>query len=376
MCCSDFKKVITFALIFFAGFEVCANELTWEEGSTVATVEKKQITLQPGELPQEFELASAGARWVRLVLRAHEGKARLQIMDLANSVVETISISPDEPIVTKPISLARGRLKVLNNSHSVSLLAIIREKSPISVESNVNGKQLRDIQDEALFFQGVSRGIALIEFQKNNDIKRCNGFALSKRLIITNDHCIGDDDPFKSEFKPRAYFDFVGDGSSVEVPIEARIAGIQKDLDFAVLIIPKGHGLDSGRILKVVSDEASTLASPSALRLLQYYEPEGWAMRSSYDKDCRIWASPVDGRAKDTDAAHGCDCEKGSSGAPLLRAYDGAVVGLHHWGKNLVPKWDYNKSIRSLLFINELKRLKTANSELFKGSNIVDSSIK
>jgi len=345
------------------------SQFQWEEAAIIANITKPNIILKPTDTPREVRLAKEGVRWARLVVEGGDRKGQLEILDASNARAATLDVPPGQTVVTQPLSLPLARLRVSDDSASVTVAEIIKGASPISVESWVNGEQLRNIGDESQAVQKSSKGIAIIEFVKDGKSRRCNGFAISNRLIATNDHCIGNDLPFKERFTPRAYFDFTAEGSWHEIPIVGRVKDIKSDLDLALLIVPESATIDTRRILKVVSDESTSLTKASALRLLQYYQPDGWVMRVSYDQDCRVWAVPVDGRGDKTDLAHGCDCEKGTSGAPLLRATDGAVVGLHHLGNNR-PSWDYNRGIRIGLLKTELNTVKATKPELFEGSKL------
>lgn len=370
MRCLISKTDVYLIVIFFLLTPlVYADESQWEEAAVIANITKPNIILKPRETPRELRLANEGVRWARLIVEGGDRKGQLDILDASNSRAASLDVPPGQTVVTQPLSLPIARLRVSDDSGSMTVVEVIKGTSPISVESWVNGEQLRNIGYESQAVQESSKGIAIIEFVKGGKTRRCNGFAISNRLIATNDHCIGDDLPFKERFTPRAYFDFTAEGSWHEIQIVSRVTGIKSDLDLALLIVPEQAKIDTGRILKVVSDESKSLTQNSALRLLQYYEPDGWVMRASYDQDCRVWNVPVDGRGENTDFAHGCDCEKGTSGAPLLRATDGAVVGLHHWGNNR-PAWDFNKGIRIGLLKTELETVKAARPELFEGSKL------
>lgn len=314
----------------------------------------------PGKPPVEVELLEPGEISARLILAAAGGPVEIRVQDLHDQPVATIPIGAGGGrVITPSLTLPRGRLSVVSGTARVKVLGVVREQLPIAVESVYADLQLRSVTEESEVVRNTARGIGMVEYSQSGVVNRCNGFLVSKRLFATNEHCISSDSVFAEIYSPRLYFD----GGSIEVPVVERIGGIASEVDLALLVIEPQPAL-ANRVVSMASDES--LVSSGALRLVQYYAPESWALRSSYDTNCRILEVPVRGRGAATDLAHGCDCERGTSGAPILRTTDAAVIALHHWGSN-TPEWNYNKAVRMTMIATEMRRVRTRRPDLFEG---------
>jgi V8-like Glu-specific endopeptidase len=98
-------------------------------------------------------------------------------------------------------------------------------------------------------------------------------------------------------------------------------------------------------------DVTSNLLKGSGVIVIQH--PAGKPKKIA-KTNCLIEDVPVDGRREDSDFAHSCDTEGGSSGSRVSDT-NGRLVGLHHYGFDEGGIWSRNSAITLSVIAADLK---------------------
>lgn len=172
-----------------------------------------------------------------------------------------------------------------------------------------------------------SRSIAIIHLIMSDGSGRetnCTGFLLTQDVIMTNQHCISADWQLETA---KAVFGFE---SLPPVPTESdqipftRILMQDQTLDFAVLELKWAARV----VWQPARIDTQPLTKNQQLILIQHpsNQPKAFSLIG-----CTVDSVVVADLPKySNDFYHLCDCEGGSSGAPVIDDTTGRVVGLQH----------------------------------------------
>ena len=172
----------------------------------------------------------------------------------------------------------------------------------------------------------AGRPVAKIAFVSNKGPAVCTGFMISESRMLTNHHCINNDEICKSA---DVIFGFhkPSDPLGEEVQKCLRLVDEDEELDAALIEVAGSPGTRWGSL--AFSDGDANVPEPTVV----VQHPAGFHKFVSR-KDCVVSTMPADGvkEGEGSDFGHSCDTMEGSSGSPVLRRADLKVVGLHHWG--------------------------------------------
>jgi hypothetical protein len=178
---------------------------------------------------------------------------------------------------------------------------------------------------EHRFYQW-GRPIAELTFVSSDSHKEtnCTAFLLSSILLLTNAHCISQDWQVRTAAARFGLETGSTDQSTYQIE---RIVLTNHDLDFTLLRMV--GSADAWGAVAIGS------AAVKNERMVMIQQPNGGVKKIAVRK-CQVQHLSASGLSNQlTDFYHLCDSEGGSSGAPLMDAENGAVVGLHHAGQ-----WD------------------------------------
>jgi V8-like Glu-specific endopeptidase len=184
-----------------------------------------------------------------------------------------------------------------------------------------------------------SNSVAKLTFRAEDGVSYlCTGFMVAPSRLLTNEHCINNDERCSTM---RAIFGYLDEAARVE---QARCRGIvvtDPARDLALIELDRRAG-DRWGVLTL----ASAVPAPGATLYMPQH-PDGRPQEISIT-ECGIIQSLVPGVSGETDFSHGCDTEGGASGSPVIDAATQAVVGLHHWGFEAPPSpfRDVNRAVR------------------------------
>jgi V8-like Glu-specific endopeptidase len=285
---------------------------------------------------------------VRVPKRDGMEAVELLIQDRSGSVVERFGGASLERLA------GRWSLSVPGDYALVSLVApetpvgveividaVTRTTTPGTLLSVIGPSELQQIADYAQdpFISGLARPVAKLAFVAGGISYVCSGFMISEDRLMTNEHCVADHATCLTTI---AIFDYQLTPSGLPNPgVQYRCADVlaaDHELDVAVLRLEQSPGLTWG-MLHLTADMT---APAEALMIVQH--PGGRPKMISLI-ECAVTQPVAPGRGPETDIAHRCDTEGGSSGSPIMRA-DGRVVGLHHFGVGQGAFWNENRGVR------------------------------
>lgn len=152
----------------------------------------------------------------------------------------------------------------------------------------------------------------------------CTGFMLNDTLLMTNEHCIHDDEEARSTL---AEFGYDTTAAHTDVVRVEKLVALDPALDFALVRLEAKPPAKYGH---VVLETSAGLADDSDLAIIQH--PQGEPKMVSL-VDCKVRGVDRVGVGGDkSDFGHLCDTLPGSSGSPVFSRSSGHVVGLHHLG--------------------------------------------
>ena len=187
----------------------------------------------------------------------------------------------------------------------------------------------------------AGRSVAKLSFFVGRRQYTCTGFMISDYILLTNEHCVNSQDICNTTTAVFGYkwiragtgFDLnIGEAFACEEYIYSNFPA-----DWSLLKINGAAGAkDRWGHLTVAP---ARVAPNTPMFMIQH--PAGYPKIVS-KRDCRVVTHNASGRVAglETDFGHSCDTVRGSSGAPMLSADLGVVVGQHHWGFDRSdPRW-------------------------------------
>jgi len=209
-----------------------------------------------------------------------------------------------------------------------------------------NDPKLRPISayasDKSLLAE--ARSVAKLRAVGEDAVGTCTGFMVGSDLLLTNEHCVPTPSICESM---QAHFDW--DPRTAE-PADKRfecvkLERVDHNLDYALVRLKGNPGRqDRWGQLSLL---ARSPMQGERLYVIQY--PGTREEKQVAREGCALVTPAAPGRipSSQTDFGHSCDTKTGSSGSPVLDLSH-RVVGLHHWGFDLLDmRWnDENRAVR------------------------------
>lgn len=202
----------------------------------------------------------------------------------------------------------------------------------------------------------LADSVVFLSFIRGTEYKVCTGFYLGGEHVLTNEHCVPDDDVCGTAVLVTGYAldDFGRPVFDRQFQCQEVVAA-DHALDYSVVRIEAGNDLGMTPLPLLETDPSA--AHPAVLVQHPAGEPKQMASRG-----CTIIELPVAGRAEDLDFSHRCDTLGGSSGSPVIVAVAGSdgtethcVAGLHHFGFTDAGEFQtFNRAVRASLLTASL----------------------
>lgn len=252
-----------------------------------------------------------------------------------------------------------------------ALVSLVAAEQPVGVEvvidavarTTTSGVRLSIIGPSELqpisayghdpFIGSLARAVAKLAFVANGQTYVCSGFMIGTDLLMTNEHCVNLQQTCLTTVAIFGYQavpgGFVDRGSQYRC---VELVTADYELDVALLRLERDPGGVWG-MLEVSETDATT---NDAVMIIQH--PGGRPKEISLI-ECAVSNAVAEGRGRETDVAHRCDTEGGSSGSPIVDTR-GRVVGLHHYGVGTGDFSNQNRGVRmSRIVRSVLPRLNT-----------------
>ena len=238
---------------------------------------------------------------------------------------------------------------------------------PSSSQANIFGNDERtQLINETLITQKIVKVITKFDgFDEG-----CTGALIGDNQVLTNRHCIFDDEISGDTLTRRSGRTSVYVGYNRGVSIDSAEAvsaiygdGVGIDTDWAILTLDRPLGMIYGAFsVRAIPVRMRSFQLP--VRLVAYH---GDLPDSRYDETCSVMF-PRDAIAPMILLQHNCDTAQGSSGAPILQCddYDCWITGVN------VAQKDPTQVLKRH---PELKGLKLANLEMDAANLAVDAAV-
>lgn len=191
----------------------------------------------------------------------------------------------------------------------------------------------------------------------------CTGFLLTQDLLLTNQHCIKNNDEARSTI---AEFKYENPNPRPGQYRVQKIEAVDVGLDYALV---RMAGLPGGKFKQVSIIREPTLADHAELFVIQH--PEGKPKMVAID-NCQVEGIARTGVGGDvTDFGHICDTMGGSSGSPVFFKQSKAVAGLHHLGFREGVDKPINQAVYFTKIFSDLKlRNSAVYDEIMKTARV------
>ncbi|MEY8880801.1 serine protease [Donghicola sp. XS_ASV15] len=298
------------------------------------------------------EISLAGADYIRLLLRTEGASfpddARLVIFGAMDQSLEVgLAAIPEAGQWTPLLPFGRARLALVSDSRLPDTAALVIESiaiqsTKIARYSTYGENQLTPINNPEVpeEFQALGPPVALLSFVEGGFARTCSGFLIGSDQLMTNEHCIRDQETCASMTAVFGYeYDQTG---RLGIGAQATCAGVDllrmnPALDVSVVTLDRpmddAYGLVEILPMETVPEMPMVVVQHSGS------QPKQISML-----DCTAGELRVAGRGEATDFTHTCDTSGGSSGAPVFDR-QGRLVGLHHFGFQDGDAWDSNRAV-------------------------------
>lgn len=288
---------------------------------------------------------------------------QIRIRDLSGQEVE--SVAGGSPVLatgefwSKEVPGRGAEVELVSNTGGQGLeIAVDRYAYRVisAIPQSISGIDQRiPIRRAPQDVRGWAPPVARLSFIRDDLQYVCTGFLVTRDLLMTNEHCLGEPVVAMS-----ALVDF-GFDSLDATPAQFRVSKLEAvsvGLDYAVVRLseaPEGFGR--------VSLAATAVTEAAALVIIQH--PAGEYKQASID-DCKVKSASRPGvEGGTTDFGHLCDTLGGSSGSPVLDRQTGGVVGLHHWGIPVGSADPVNQGVHIGQVLDDLRaRLPALHTEI------------
>lgn len=166
----------------------------------------------------------------------------------------------------------------------------------------------------------------------------CTATLIAEDIIITNYHCVPNQESRIELVNAFLRMDFVTAGESGDIyPVDIRVLESSERLDYAILRVENSPGRIYGfvplRYRSAVENEELFMIHHTRAKPKQITRRNCTLLKRSQLEQLPIeMVGEFRQFNTETDKAHRCDSEEGSSGALVYAYSDGAVVGLHFAG--------------------------------------------
>lgn len=319
--------------------------------STARTVWQHEFTDWPGSASLRLRFGD-----VEVPEGVADGLVELLIQDRSGAVVERFSGRDLEALAGRWSVAVPGDYALISLvapqppvGLALAVDAVARTTSPGVSLSIISKNDLQPISayEHDPFIVSLARPVAKLSFVVGDHSYVCSGFLISDDLLMTNEHCVNSDATCLTTV---ARFGYQTDSMGVPRPGAqyrcTELVAVDYELDMALLRLERSPGKEWG-VLQV-ADEAPSAAEP----MLIIQHPGGRPKMISIN-ECAVTLPVAPGRGQDTDIAHGCDTEGGSSGSPVINT-SGKVIGLHHFGVGQGAFWNQNRGVRMALIMQRV----------------------
>jgi len=319
--------------------------------------------------PDDFHKASGGQPsgdlWTGR-LEASDVDLDLSIVDPQNS---DLTITIDEALIM-PAAIDKDKARYSWRGLTPTYGSLYSGQ-PTNALGDETKRKVRRLGDQVGFLVGMMR--------PNLDTTMswcCSGIMLTDDLFLTNWHCGGwteglvEGSVWSKNVCNTTFLDLSWDEDRAgreylcKEVIKTRL---QKELDYTLIRIAPLGGEKARRIGRRVRIAQGALIGGSELRVIHHAE----CKKKQVSIDCHVKEAeragrrPIDGVAVQTDFAHDCDTESGSSGAPVFNI-DGALVGLHRAGHEMTTPNQCDERNKAVHIRHILEDIKASRPDVYE----------
>jgi V8-like Glu-specific endopeptidase len=188
--------------------------------------------------------------------------------------------------------------------------------------------------------QDAARLTALLAFMRGDEEFSCTAWFISKRLLVTNHHCVDSEARARTLAVDVGYFEGALPSESF---MGASFLFGSNGLDYAVIELKS----DSALSVSPIAWRKGGARAVESIAIIQH--PGGVPVKGAWDGECVVRSLRTAGRdGSQVDFGHRCDTEGGSSGGMVLGRSPGCaqIIGLHHWGVETYSPDAENQAVR------------------------------